>query len=272
MRFRRQLCVAITSAAAVMLSLGVSPAAAKTNCCFEMSIEALQSAEVDYGESLPQPYHGVYQVERDWSVRSIVAFEQGSSGPASFSDIITEVRLVTVERSTLSERHARLDGHGNYTYPYEDIPCPARTVALEPGDEHPHVEDGVVALTKGSAGYRLRLSMGTLFDGQPRLCPGGSDLSLHANEGADRPVAEIPAPKMKYFRLATEGDRKSRTIVAPPVSITHGGVAGLHTFNNYREATVNFSWFPKARMKPEKERLRGIKCGPQFCDKDSWGT
>ena len=53
-----------------------------------------------------------------------------------------------------------------------------------------------MALTKGSAGYRLRLSMGTLFGSQPRLCPGGSDLSLHANEGADSPVAEIPAPKL----------------------------------------------------------------------------
>lgn len=256
-----------------MLSLGVSPAAAKSNCCFEMSIEGNQSAELNYGEDLPQPYHGVYQVARDWSVRSIVAFQQGKSGPASFGDIVTEVRLVTVERSTLSERHARLDEHGNYTYPYEEIPCgPGYTFEDEPGDEHPHVEDGVVALTKSSAGYRLRLTMGTLFDSQPRLCPGGSDLSLHLNEGADSPVAEIPAPKMKYFRLATEGDRKSHTIKPPPVSITHGGVAGLHTFRNYREATVNFSWFPKARIKAEKERLRDIKCGPQFCDKDSWGT
>ena len=49
-------------------------------------------------------------------MRSIVAFQQGKSGPASFGDIVTEVRLVTVERSTLSERHARLDEHGNYTY------------------------------------------------------------------------------------------------------------------------------------------------------------
>ena len=265
MRFRRKLCIALASATAAMLAFAASPAIATTNCCFEMSIEGAQTASLDYGEDLPQPYHGAYTVTRDWSVRSIVAFEQGKSGPASFGDIVTEVRLDTVERSTLSERHARLDEHGNYTYPYEEIPCgPAHTVFDEPGDEHPHVEEGVVALTKGSAGYRLRLSMGTLFGTQPRLCPGGSDLSLHANEGADSPVAEIPAPKMKYFRLATEGDRKSHTIVAPPVSITHGGVAGLHTFKNNREATVKFSWFPKARMKAERERLRDIKCGPQL--------
>src|SRR4051812_28207320 len=115
MRFRRQLCIAIASASAAMLALAASPAAATTNCCFEMSIEGAQSASLDYGEDLPQPYHGAYAVTRNWSVRSIVAFEQGKSGPAGFVDIVTEVRLDTIERSTLSERHARLDAHGNYT-------------------------------------------------------------------------------------------------------------------------------------------------------------
>lgn len=276
MRLDRWLPVlACVSAAALPLGPYSASAAAstETNCCFELAVEGEETASLDYGDELPQPYHGRYALGRYWSVRSIVSFQKSSSSSrATLVERTSEVRLTTVEETTLSERHARLDQHGNYTYPYEPIPCgPEHPMFPEPGEESPHPETGVVSLPKRSSGYRLRIDVHSLFNSQPASCGGGGDLALHVKDAADSPVMELPSPKLDFFRIASEGDRKSRGFEAPRVSIKHGGVSGLHSFENRRSATIKLSWFPKSRLKAESDRLRGIKCGPQFCDKDNWG-
>jgi hypothetical protein len=263
----------ICSAALTLFPLSASASAStETNCCFELSVEGESTASLNYGDQLPQPYHGQYILSRLWSVRSIVSFRQTSSDHrAALVEQATEARLTTEESSTLSERHARLDEHGNYTYPYEPILC-SGPMFPEPNQEQPHSENGVVSLPQRSSGYRLRVDVDSLFGSQPPTCGGGADIALHAKEGADDGVAELPAPKLDFFRLASEGDRKSRIFEAPRVSIAHGGVSGFHTFENQRRATVQFSWFPKARLKAEGDRLRDLKCGPQYCDQDNWGS
>jgi hypothetical protein len=142
----------------------------------------------------------------------------------------------------------------------------------EHGEKGLHSQKGAVSLIEGSSGYRLRVDLHSLFNSQPPVCGGGADLALHVKDGADAPVTELPSPKLTFLRIASEGDRKARTFEAPPVSITHGGVSGLHTFENARSAQVYLRWFPQSRFESEARKLGHIKCGPQFCDRDGWGT
>jgi hypothetical protein len=271
-----RITLAVTAWA--VLTLCPISASAETNCCFELAIEGQQRAFLDYGEELPQPYHGTYSLERAWSVRTIVAFKPAS--PKHSATLVergeggsTEVRLTTQEQSTLSERHARRDEHGNYTYPYEPIPCaPGHTGLPEHGEKGLHLQRGAVSLVEGSSGYRLRVDLHSLFNSQPPACGGGADLALHVKDGADTPVTEIPSPKLTFLRIASAGDKKTRSFESPPVPITHGGVSGLHTFGNERSAQVYLSWFPESRFPNERRKLRHIKCGPQFCDRDGWGS
>jgi hypothetical protein len=261
----------------VVLTLCPVSAFAKTHCCFELAVNGQQDATLDYGDDLPQPYHGLYSLARSWSVRAIVTFKAASpKHPATLVEPIspgaTEVRLSTDESSSLSERHARRDEHGNYTYPYEPIPCTSGHLGLaEHGVEGLHSQTGAVSLLEGSSGYHLRVDLHSLFNSQPPACGGGADLALHVKDGADTPVTELPAPKLKFFQIASAGDRKTRSFEAPPVSITHGGLSGLHTFGNERSAQVSLSWFPYYRIDRELDRLHHIQCGPQFCNTDSWG-
>jgi hypothetical protein len=262
--------IALVLTSSVVLTLFPISASAETHCCFELAVDGQQQASLDYGDDLPQPYHGVYTLGRFWSVRSIVSFKTASSKhPATLVERESKVRLTTQEQSTLSDRHARRDEQGNYTYPYEPIPCGPGHTAVP---ERLHSQNGVVSLPEGSSGYHLRIDLHSLLSSQPPTCGGGADLALHVKDGADTPVTELPSPKLKFFQVASAGDRKTRNFEAPRVSITHGGVSGLHTFENQRLAQVYLRWFPITRFANESRELRHIKCGPQFCDRDNWGA
>ena len=107
-----------------------------------------QTASLDYGNELPQPYHGEYSLTRTYSVRSIVAFhESANTHRASLVEKNSEAVIRTTEISTLSDRHARFE-NGIYTYPYEPIPCGSES----PGTgRHPGIR------LPSEAGHRYRL-------------------------------------------------------------------------------------------------------------------
>ena len=107
--------------------------------------------------------------------------------------------------------------------------------------------------------YRLNLDLGQLFASQKPECGGSADLALHGDEGADSSVAEVSAPKLKFLRIASAGDHK-RQVFSVHHSIKHGGLAGLHTFDNLLDLTVRLSWFPPDELARERQRLRSIEC------------
>lgn len=176
--------------------------------------------------------------------------------------------------STLADRHAHLE-NGIYTYPYEPIPCGSDSSSqriVEQGyDSEPIPVPGSVSMPKTDKGYRLRLDAQTPFNSQPARCGGGADIALHGARGADSALAEVPPPKRRFLRIASAGDHKSRDFSFPPVSIKHGGLAGIHTFTNHREVSVRLSWFPPTDFSAERTRLRSIQCTTLFCDEDNWG-
>jgi hypothetical protein len=246
---------------------------AARNCCFELSVDGRQTASLDYGDSLPQPYHGKYSLQRYWSIRSIVAFRVGAlTHRPSLVERASEALVRTTEASSLADRHARLE-NGIYTYPYEPIPCGTRTNTPERGflqgfANAPSPASDVVSMPKEGNGYRLKLDLGDLFGSQSPVCGGSADLALHA--GADSAVTQVPAPRINFLQIASSGDRKSRSF-SSSVSITHGGVAGVHTFEDERELTVRLSWFPADQMTTERSRLRDIRCEHVICEEDDWG-
>lgn len=262
-------------ALAVVLIAPPTSASAARNCCFELSVDGRQTASLDYGDSLPQPYHGKYSLQRYWSIRSIVAFREGAlTHRAALVERASEALLRTTEASSLADRHARLE-NGVYTYPYEPIPCGTRTTTPERGflqgfDNAPKPATGVVSMPKEGNGYKLKLDLGDLFDSQAPVCGGSSDLALHAGQGADSAVTQVRAPRREFLQLASAADHKSRSF-SSSVSITHGGVAGLHTFENQRELTVRLSWFPADEIAAERSRLRNIQCEQVICEEDDWG-
>lgn len=255
-----------------------SPAIASTNCCFEVAVNVRQTASLDYGNELPQPYHGDYQLNRYWSVRSIVAFhETFIRHRPSLIDKGSEARLATIEVSNLSERHARIDSNGTYSYPYEPIPCkgiadPQERFVQEAFDSQPAPVSGAVSLPKTSNGYRLRFDVHSLFESQPPLCGGRSDLALHPKQGADQAVMSVPPPSRRFLRSADAPDQHvTHHFDFPTISITHGGVAGVHTFSNIGEARARLSWFPEPRLEAERRQLRELKCHERYCKSDHWG-
>jgi len=233
-----------------------------------------QTASLDYGNELPQPYHGEYSLTRAYSVRSIVAFhESAKTHGASLVEKDSEAVIRTTEISTLSERHARFE-NGIYTYPYEPIPCgsertPGRVVTQGFGSPLKPVTD-IVSMPKVGDSFRLNLDLGQHFDSQKPECGGSADLALHRNEGADSPVAEVGAPPVKFLQIASAGDHKSHEFNVHH-SIKHGGLAGLHTFENQLDLVVRLSWFPPDEIARERKRLRSIECGFRSCQKDNWG-
>lgn len=179
-----------------MLASWPSAASAASNCCFELAVDGQQSATLDYGDEIPQPYHGTYALERDWSIRSIIAFrETAIKHRPILVEKVSEAVLRTKEVSTLADRHAHLE-NGVYTYPYEPIPCgsdssPQRFVEQGYNSE-PVPVPGSVSMPKTDKGYRLRLDVQTLFDSQPARCGGGADIALHGAQAADSALAEVP--------------------------------------------------------------------------------
>jgi hypothetical protein len=261
---------------AIPALLAIQPAAAPaaSNCCFELAVGGDQTATLDYGTYRPQPYHGLYSLDRVWSIRSIVAFRESAIRHRPILvEKISEAALRTTEVSSLADRHAKLE-NGIYTYPYEPIPCgsdssPERLV--DQGYETtPAPLSGAVSMPKTDNGYRLSLDLQALFNAQPARCGGTADIALHG-AGVDSAHTLVPAPKRQFLELASAGDRKSHDFNFPTVSIEHGGLAGIHTFKNYRETLVRLSWFPPADLAAERSRLRGIKCSSLFCDEEDWG-
>src|SRR3954453_4797354 len=197
----------VVSAACSLVPILIVPfsASAASNCCFELSMGGGQTASLDYGDELPQPYHGEYSLTRAYSVRSIVAFhESAKTHGASLVEKDSEAVIRTTEISTLSERHARFE-NGIYTYPYEPIPCgsertPGRVVTQGFGSPLKPVTD-IVSMPKAGDSFRLNLDLGQLFDSQKPECGGSADLALHSNEGADSPVAEVGAPPVKFLQI-----------------------------------------------------------------------
>jgi hypothetical protein len=115
-----------------------------------------------------------------------------------------------------------------------------------------------------------KLELGQVFDSQKPVCGGSADLALHGNEGADSPVTQVRAPRREFLQVASSGDHKSRDF-SSTVSIKHGGLAGIHTFENHRELTVRLSWFPPGEIAAERNRLGNIECDHLICEEDDWG-
>jgi hypothetical protein len=258
-----------------------SSATASTNCCFELAVNVRQNATLEYRNDLPQSYHGSYGLYRYWSVRSIVAYhETFLRHRPSLIDRASEARLATIELGNVTERHARIDENGNPYYTYEPLGCkpypPSFGTYVESGlDSQPAPISGAVALKKEGKAVRFRFGAASLFDTEPRECYGGGDLGLHRQDGADSPTFEVQPPKRRFLRSADASDQHvSKHFDFPTIEITHGGVAGIHTFQNFGEARVRLRWFPESRIKGERQRLRDLQCGqdPQhrLC-KDDWG-
>jgi hypothetical protein len=256
----------------VVVALCAAPATvhAGTNCCFELAADGHQSAKVDYGSDESTFYNGSYTLVRAWSIRSIVAFHETTFRKRpSLIDKATEGRLITGEEELLTQKTARKDASG---HPIRDPLKCKPGAGFQGGDSEPAPMRGGVALQQGSGGYRLRLDAGPLFNTQPPQCPGGADFSLHRNLHADSPGFQVKPPNRRFLRVANGGDHKSRTFHFGPYSVTHGNVAGLHTFTGEATLDVKFRWFPKRKLREERRRLRGIEC-PQdlMCESDHWG-
>jgi hypothetical protein len=255
---------------ALLVLVGAAPAHARTNCCFEMSADAGQSAKVDYGNDESTFYNGSYTLSRYWSIRSIVGFhETAFKNRPGLQDKASEGRLITTEDEQITQKTARKDASGN---PIRDpLKCkPGDT--FQGGHSQPAPIKGGVALQKGSSGYKLRLDAGPLFNSEPPLCPGGADFSLHRNLHADSAAFQVVPPNRLFLRTANGGDHKSRTFQFGPYSVTHGNVAGPHTFTGEASLTVKFSWFPKSELRTERKRLKGLECPAELqCENDHWG-
>jgi hypothetical protein len=255
---------------AALVLVGVVPAHARTNCCFEMAADAEQSAKVDYGNDASTFYNGSYELQRFWSIRSIVGFhETFFRHRPVFQDKATEGRLITSESEQITQKTARKDASGN---PIRDpLKCKPGD-AFQGGSSEPAPIKGGVGLVKGSSGYRLRLDAGRLFNSESPLCPGGADFSLHKKLHADSAGFQVVPPPKSFLRSAHAGAHKSNTFQFGPYSVTHGNVAGLHTFTGGATLTVKFSWFPRSELRAERKRLKDIKCPPDLkCDADHWG-
>jgi hypothetical protein len=266
-----------------------SPAAAAPdiNCCFELSVDVRQVANLNYGEDLPQPYHGAYQRLRSWSVRSIVEYQETSiRHRPSLVEMSSQGRLATLEASNLSERHVRVDPDGNTTYPYLPIPCHSATdpsvvdddpfqireLQAEKSDPKP-IADAISLVATKEDSPMLKASAGGLFNSEPPLCEGTADLSLHAGDGADSPTVELPSPKLGFLRVANGGDHWGfNSLDLPDVELPlHGGVSGMHTYVGEVRGRVHISWFPDSQLDEEHRDLRDLKCNGFFCH-DDWGT
>jgi hypothetical protein len=267
---RRNLVAAI-AAAAVATALAPAAAHARTNCCFELSADSAESAMVDYGNDPSNLLNGTYEAERFWSIRSIVAFhETAVRHRPSLRDEATEARLLTAESEHLTKKTARKDPSGNPVRDPEK--CKDGSDGFQGGDSQPAPLRGGVSLPHESSGYRLKLDPGALFDAQSLQCPGGADFGLHRKLGADVAKIEVTPPKRAFLRVASAGDHKSRTFSYGPVSVTHGNVAGPHTYTGQGKLTLRFKWFPKADLAAERKRLRKLECDPDIqCEKDRWG-
>jgi hypothetical protein len=259
---------------AAALIAGPPFAAAANNCCFELAVDGRQTASLDYGSDLPQPYHGKYSLQRYWSIRSIVGFREGElTHRAALVEKSSEVMLRTTEVSSLADRHARFE-NGTYLYPYEPIPCGSNTLperaALQGFASTLTPASDAVSMPKEGNGYRLKLDLGQAFYSQKPVCGGSSDLALHSKEEADSAVTQVRAPRRKFLQIASSGDHKSRDF-SSSFSITHGGVAGVHTFENQRELTVSLRWFSPEKLASERNRLQNIECDHLICEEDDWG-
>lgn len=255
---------------AALVLVGVAPAHARTNCCFEMSVNAAQSAKVDYGNDESTIYNGSYARNRYWSIRSIVGFhETVFKNRPVLQDKATEGRLITTESEGITQKTARKDDSGHAIR--DPLKCkPGDTI--QGGDSQPAPIKGGVALHKGSSGYKLRLDAGALFHGEAPLCPGGADFLLHGALHADSDAFQVVPPNRLFLRTANGGDHKSRTFEFGPYSATHGNVAGPHTFTGEATLTVKFSWFPKSDLSTERKRLKALECPPDLqCEDDHWG-
>src|SRR6476646_1906511 len=170
-----RLLISAACALVPILLAAPSSASAASNCCFEFAMGGGQTASLDYGTELPQPYHGEYALTRTYSVRSIVAFHESAiTHRASLVEKNSEAVIRTTELSTLSDRHAHLE-NGIYTYPYEPIPCSSPGPVHFQGFGSPlkPVSD-VVSMPKVGDSYRLNLDLGQLFASQKPECGGSA--------------------------------------------------------------------------------------------------